>query len=1199
MKRYIILFAAISVSFISCSKIKELESPVETEWIRFSSGDGVVASGAVETKTQMENEITCTITDWEYADDSQKAETKAKLKETISGKAGVFGYNYSSSMSGSDKPVVMCNMECTIENGNITPVSRVLWRNCDKNIVRFYAYEPYGKFTTSGADVGGVPYLSFTVPTDNKEQCDILYSVSGEIPNTNRESVPLQFKHAMTAVRFSLAIDNATLKSVKISNIKSTGRLSLDGTWSELSGKSDYSVAHTDSLLLMIPQTLGSDATISLTYNDGSDHTISASLSGQKWEPGKKVIYTLKDKEKPINYIYFDIALGDVKITASGYSGKINVGNGTRSDKTVSGAHSDNNRYYIYQSVTDTGHDALAYCEEALTKNTGYISQSAWDSGQAPRIPVYEADIFGKTHKKGGEYASIPDWGKYITNNTSPYEVYDNWRNGDQNYGSGNRLYICGPSSGSSVFDITVDRIFLRDGTVDSGIDDTGMISIGHDGSGFKNYFSEKVTLRLKNNNMVTRIHYRKPLDVTTDSYLKITSADGDGVAKGTLTVTPRTDKATESGTPFKTCKALTLIGAANNAGGSGKEEEYDDDRGKYHRQVKDLYFDGGIVYVGAPKYEGSWWKSGNKSLLSLIGGVNSWSEITINGGVLTAVSNNTCSAIGGGGGWESEGGRGVVTINGGTVYAYSFGVLGTYDNELTVIAPPAIGGGSTLGAYIEEGKYIPADAGSCDVKINGGNVYACSVGGPAIGGGSAGRHGAGKCVFEMTGGNVVAKSLAGTIGDFSVPATNAIGGGRSGMIDGDGGSAEVILKGGMLYAGSVGGGLVDERNLTGRIGSADIRIIGGTTNAQFIMAKGTASDPKFKMTGGSIMGSNTSDTEYAKVRPYGGAVYIETGDCSIEGGSIMNCSAKQGGAVYMDGGTFSISGGYISDCIGREDGGAVYIKGGNATVSGGQIKHNIAANGNGGGVYVSGGNFIMPKNGNGEILNNAADCSLTMVGDTYYGGNGGGIYVRSVDKDVSVDILGGKVQYNAADRNGGGLCVDMEGSAKKALITIGNVGGVYTDPDIQYNSAALSGGGMAVQGTGSNIVINSGTVKGNVSAFVKNEDIRNDGGAVDLVGKNIPGQTPQVDVKYNTIKFYANNGVDPEPYDEQRVITSTNSPLHPTEAALAFEKEFYHISHWNTKRDGTGTSYQLNGSGAVMNITADISLYAQWVKNQ
>jgi len=658
---------------------------------------------------------------------------------------------------------------------------------------------------------------------------------------------------------------------------------------------------------------------------------------------------------------------------------------------------------------------------------------------------------------------------------------------------------------------------------------------------------------------------------------LKITSAEGDGIAKGTLTVTLPYKRKYEFEQYGYILSRCSLIGPGNPDG----TVDGTTGGGYYNRQVSNLEFNGGTVYVGVEDVKSSVW-SDNSQMVTCIGGTNSWSSVTVNGGILTSVSYGPGAAIGGGAGWTNIGGRGDFTMNGGTVYAHSFGVKDT--NTEKVLLGTAIGGGSTAANSIDGSK--PTGAPS-KVNITGGTVYAYSVGGIAIGGGASVKYSGGDAEVQITGGKVFANSIIGTIAGIPVTSGVAIGGGRAGQTEGDGGKATIAISGGTLQSGSVGGGKCD--NSTGKIGSADINISGGETSAQFIMAKGAATAPVFTMSDGTIKNSSTSDDAYIKVQPNGGAVYMEEGECTISGGTIDKCSAGLGGAVYMNGGSFNMTSGTISNCSASTHGGAVYIDGGDATVSGGAIEKNLASAGNGGGVYVSAGNFTMPDGSSGKINNNSADASSSSTD-----GNGGGIYVHSTTKNVNVDIIGGQVQYNAADRNGGGLCVDMPNTGVNATITIGTSGGVATSPYIASNSAALSGGGMAVQGSGSNIIIKSGTVKGNVSAYVQNEDIRNDGGMVDLQGKGA-----EVDVNYKTITFYANNGYDPEPYDEQRVITSTNSPLTPTATALAFEKEFYKKVSWNTKRDGSGVTYNLNGTGEVMNITSDLSLYAQWVENK
>jgi len=1189
---------------LSCSGYGELEAPRETDWIRFTTG-GVFASGEMETKA-MEDEITCDITDWEYDEDVDG--TKAGLVETVYDSVGVFGYNYST-WSSSALPNMMCNIKSTLNGENLTPDSKVLWKNATSDSVRFYAYAPYNVGTVSGTEYGGVPYLIDTVDKSTDTQFDILYAQSENIYRTNRTAVPLRFKHAKTAVKFRMGDSGDTLQSLTISNVKWHGKLSLDGSWSEVSGKRTFSITKTSTVHIMIPQTLADDAIVTLKYkNSEGSHTIKANIGGTEWPAGKRVVYTLKKKpdEGEVEYVYFDFTAGSIILTDNSYSGYVYV---TNADSTavkvpVTGTPTSSTKYYIYQSAPDTTAAAQSN-EKIMSSKTGYAS-SADIGKKIPTLPQYTPIMVGgKT------------WGEYITDNTDPAEVLATWNSFPENFlepGTPHRILICGDAK----YDITLDRVYSRyfpyrgskKGDKYAGVDTSwpnksegeeqsyyelyGGITVGIDQLSHQNkkwyelnttvykQFNEKVILRLKGDNYFSRIAYSKPAEIG-DGYLKITSEKGAGVAEGTLTVTLPYLRAPH---PYYSTTLLNLtrcglIGSGNVSG---------NDRGASlcYRQVSSIYFQGGIVYIGIEEINNSVWPK-NENMMCTIGGINAISRIEISGGILTSISYGSSPAIGGGAGWLKNGGNGVVNITGGTVYAHAFGVYNPEDEIQAPVLSTAIGGGSS-------GNEV---GNSADVTISGGTVYAYSLGGCAIGGGTSAKMKGGTGKVTITGGQVYAKSISGTMGLYDIDAGVAIGGGRSGTLEGNGGDANMKVTGGKIIAGSVGGGKCG--NSIGKLGKATVSVSGGEISAQFLLVTDPsgATSNKFTMSKGTISNSSTFDSEYTKAMPNGGAVYMESGTCTISGGTISNCIGSLGGAVYMNGGTFKMTGGKIADCKSETDGGAVYVEGGDAHVDGGQIYHNIASKGNGGGVYIKGGNFSMKQGGTGKILNNAADCNPIMVGGSYYGGNGGGIYISSTTSNPTVDIFGGKIQYNAADRNGGGLCIDMPDPAHSASIKIGYSGGTYVDPDISLNSAALSGGGMSVQGSGSNIEIYCGTVKGNVSAIVKNEDIRNDGGTVDLLGKNIPGETPQVNVLYNTIHYYANNGDDPEPNDEQRVITATNSPLHPTAKALAFEKEFYHLVSWNTRRDGTGTAYDLNGTDAVMNITTDVNLYGQWVRNQ
>ena len=512
-------------------------------------------------------------------------------------------------------------------------------------------------------------------------------------------------------------------------------------------------------------------------------------------------------------------------------------------------------------------------------------------------------------------------------------------------------------------------------------------------------------------------------------------------------------------------------------------------------------------------------------------------------------------------------GGEGTVTINGGNVYAYNL------DNERG-IPSSAIGGAGSSASTGTKGKVI----------INGGYVYAYSALGTAIGGGSSRTKVGGDAVIEINGGTVIAKSGKGA----------GIGGGSActGKVNSttntdtpetyDGGTATVKITNQygtpVIRTGSIGGGSTGDPD-GGKIGSADITIEGGDIQGQFILAAGAKATPKFNMTGGIIRNSNTADTEYLHVKEQGGAVYLEDGNCTISGGTIENCTAETGGAIYIAGtynnetneysASFTMSGGTIKQCTSQGNGGAVCLEGGIVTMSGGTISDCLAYSGNGGGIYIKEGSFYM-KDGNATITKNSA---ILRNGE---GGNGGGLYVTSATSNVSVDILSGTITQNTSDRWGGGVCVDMLGTAQAANVKVGTSG--TTNPDISGNHTLLSGGGLYVSGANANITINGGKINENTtSAYVANVNVANEGGMVTLNAG---------DVTHNVVTFHSNNGEDET--EIQNIVTATNSLL----VAPKFPRVGYTLVGWNTRADGRGDDY---ADGRVMNISEDLTLYAQW----
>lgn len=110
-------------------------------------------------------------------------------------------------------------------------------------------------------------------------------------------------------------------------------------------------------------------------------------------------------------YIYFDLAAGNVTITDTTYTGSVYV-NGVETE--VTGDHSKENKYYVYQSNTKDESSGAHY------NKTGYESNSEFndgkDNGANCRIPVYP-----RVQNEG------KSWTDYITNNTDVKEVSRAW----------------------------------------------------------------------------------------------------------------------------------------------------------------------------------------------------------------------------------------------------------------------------------------------------------------------------------------------------------------------------------------------------------------------------------------------------------------------------------------------------------------------------------------------------------------------------------------------------------------------------------------------------------------------------------------------------------------------------------------------------------------------------------------------------
>ncbi len=187
----------------------------------------------------------------------------------------------------------------------------------------FYAYAPYATadngIVVQGDDTsGGIPTLTYTVPTDVTKQPDLMVAVPRiDITKPASGFVSLDMQHALTTIGFQVAGDGEQITGLTVSGVSMTGTLEMNGSdieWTNLdtppsadftasinfdAGQNYYTATPTmstnlmkgDGYLMMIPQILGDDAVLVVSYADGT--SIDINIDPHEWLPGKRIIYEL------------------------------------------------------------------------------------------------------------------------------------------------------------------------------------------------------------------------------------------------------------------------------------------------------------------------------------------------------------------------------------------------------------------------------------------------------------------------------------------------------------------------------------------------------------------------------------------------------------------------------------------------------------------------------------------------------------------------------------------------------------------------------------------------------------------------------------------------------------------------------------------------------------------------------------------
>lgn len=188
------------------------------------------------------------------------------------------------------------------------------WPAANDANVTFFAYAPAPSSTNgiSVANTTGGLTLSYTVPTDCGNQPDLLFATPPtDLNGTHQGAVNLDLQHALTSVGFSATGAFYSISTITLSNVYTSGELTYDFTtksmnWnltSAVGGTYDATANNKDlyyemqpiitenGYLMMIPQTLPANATLTVTASNGNQTTFS--LAGQVWKAGQTINYQL------------------------------------------------------------------------------------------------------------------------------------------------------------------------------------------------------------------------------------------------------------------------------------------------------------------------------------------------------------------------------------------------------------------------------------------------------------------------------------------------------------------------------------------------------------------------------------------------------------------------------------------------------------------------------------------------------------------------------------------------------------------------------------------------------------------------------------------------------------------------------------------------------------------------------------------
>ena len=178
---------------------------------------------------------------------------------------------------------------------------------------------------------GSTQTMSYTVPEEATEQCDLLFAsyerLWGTTGQEQVDSLHLTFNHLLTAVRFKVGrqeLPMSVIKRIEISGIHDQGSFDCNtNSWTvnsstgsatatldfNVTGMSNTIINSGENTFMLMPQTLPSGAKVTVYYTDNSQEEqkftamLSSSTHTTVWQPGKSITYTLMTQAENSEYV--------------------------------------------------------------------------------------------------------------------------------------------------------------------------------------------------------------------------------------------------------------------------------------------------------------------------------------------------------------------------------------------------------------------------------------------------------------------------------------------------------------------------------------------------------------------------------------------------------------------------------------------------------------------------------------------------------------------------------------------------------------------------------------------------------------------------------------------------------------------------------------------------------------------------------